>query len=111
MPSDECGAWPSSAGPTQVYPGKRVLANATGHPVHGGGLPFLSGSLTTPLTGALGRQDLLTMATCMAGFFGLAAIASITLRDATAHYDMNDSPTTMAINEHPGHTVEPAAAA
>ncbi len=49
----------------------------------GGGLPFLSGSLTTPLTGAFGHQTVFTMATCMATFFALAATAAVVLRSAT----------------------------
>jgi DHA1 family bicyclomycin/chloramphenicol resistance-like MFS transporter len=39
-----------------------------------GGSPFLAGSLTAPLTGCLGTQTLLTMATGMGAFIGTAAL-------------------------------------
>jgi len=40
-----------------------------------GGLPFLSGAASTPLTGLLGRQTVLTMAGCSSAFFALAILA------------------------------------
>lgn len=46
----------------------------------GGGLPFLAGSLTTPLTGFLRAESVLAMSAGMAIFFGCAAIAAIGLR-------------------------------
>jgi MFS transporter, DHA1 family, multidrug resistance protein len=46
----------------------------------GGGLPFLAGALTTPLTGALGSETLMTMASCMVVLFVLAAVAGVVLR-------------------------------
>jgi DHA1 family bicyclomycin/chloramphenicol resistance-like MFS transporter len=45
-----------------------------------GGLPFFVGALTTPTTGLLGSQTVLTMAGCTAGFFTLAALAAWRLR-------------------------------
>lgn len=45
-----------------------------------GGLPFLVGALTTPTTGLLGSQTVLTMAGCTAGFFAAAAVAAVRLR-------------------------------
>ncbi len=47
----------------------------------GGGLPFLAGAATTPLTGALGSQTVLTMASCMVVPF--LAAAAIWCRHAT----------------------------
>jgi DHA1 family bicyclomycin/chloramphenicol resistance-like MFS transporter len=46
----------------------------------GGGLPFMTGACTTPLTGALGSQTVLMMVTGMAVPFTLAAVAAISLR-------------------------------
>jgi MFS transporter, DHA1 family, multidrug resistance protein len=43
----------------------------------GGGLPFLAGSLTLPLTGLLGTQTVLAMAGGMAAFFTVAAALAI----------------------------------
>ena len=45
-----------------------------------GGLPFFVGALTTPTTGLLGSQTVLTMAGCTAGFFAAAAVAAWRLR-------------------------------
>lgn len=42
-----------------------------------GGLPFLAGSLTTPLTGLLGSQTMLAMAIAMGGFFLLAVLVAV----------------------------------
>ncbi len=74
----------------------------------GGGLPFLSGSLTTPLTGALGHQTVFTMATCMAIFFALAATAACALRDATPADDADVTAEPKALREV---TPDPAMAA
>ena len=74
----------------------------------GGGLPFLSGSLTTPLTGALGHQTVFTMATCMAIFFALAATAACALRDATPADDEDVTAEPKALR---GVTPDPAMAA
>lgn len=49
----------------------------------GGGLPFLAGAATTPLTGALGSQTVLTMASCMVLPFLLAATAAVVFRHNT----------------------------
>lgn len=45
-----------------------------------GGLPYLVGAATTPLTGYLGSETVFVMAAGMAVFFALAAIASIAFR-------------------------------
>ena len=49
----------------------------------GGGIPFFSGALTTPLTGLLGSQTVLTMASCTVGFYALAAAAAWRFRRLT----------------------------
>ncbi|MEU4689048.1 multidrug effflux MFS transporter [Actinoplanes sp. NPDC023714] len=49
----------------------------------GGGLPFLAGALTTPLTGAFGSQTVLVMASCMVVAFSLAACLAIASRRFT----------------------------
>lgn len=60
--------------------GRRLSGTAS---ALGGGLPFLTGSLTTPLTGAFGSQTVLTMACCMIVPFTLAAVLAIALRGAS----------------------------
>jgi DHA1 family bicyclomycin/chloramphenicol resistance-like MFS transporter len=78
----------------------------------GGGLPFLSGSLTTPMTGALGHQTVFTMATCMALFFALAATAATWLRSATPAIDEDPATVTgMTTRVSPHAQTERAAAA
>jgi DHA1 family bicyclomycin/chloramphenicol resistance-like MFS transporter len=42
-----------------------------------GGLPFLAGALTTPLTGLLGAQTVFAMAVGMGAFFLLAVLAAL----------------------------------
>jgi len=42
-----------------------------------GGLPFLAGALTTPLTGLLGAQTVLAMAIGMSAFFALAIVLAV----------------------------------
>lgn len=49
-----------------------------------GGLPYLVGAATTPLTGYLGSETVLAMATGMAVCFLLAALTSLALRRNTA---------------------------
>lgn len=61
------------------YAGRRFSGTAS---ALGGGLPFLVGAATTPLTGALGSQTVLTMATCMVVPFLFAATAAYLLRGA-----------------------------
>ncbi|GAA1924615.1 multidrug effflux MFS transporter [Nocardioides marmoribigeumensis] len=43
----------------------------------GGGLPFLAGALTTPLTGVVGVQTVPVMASGMAFFFAAAAVTAV----------------------------------
>jgi MFS transporter len=57
--------------------GRRLSGTAS---ALGGGLPFMTGASTTPLTGAFGSQTVLMMATCMAVPFALAAVAAVSLR-------------------------------
>ena len=57
--------------------GRRLSGTAS---ALGGGLPFMTGASTTPLTGAFGSQTVLMMATCMAVPFALAAVAAASLR-------------------------------
>jgi DHA1 family bicyclomycin/chloramphenicol resistance-like MFS transporter len=42
-----------------------------------GGLPFLAGALTTPLTGVLGAQTVLAMSVGMGAFFLLAVVLAV----------------------------------
>jgi DHA1 family bicyclomycin/chloramphenicol resistance-like MFS transporter len=49
-----------------------------------GGLPYIVGSATTPLTGWFGAETVLVMGVGMAVFFTLAAIASFALRRSIA---------------------------
>ena len=41
-----------------------------------GGLPFMVGAATTPLTGLLGHQTVLTLAGCSSAFFALALLVT-----------------------------------
>ena len=66
------------------YAGRRAAGTAS---ALGGGLPFLAGALTTPLTGLLGSETVSTMATCMVVFFALAAVAAVVGRGATLDPD------------------------
>jgi MFS transporter, DHA1 family, multidrug resistance protein len=70
---------PSNGGITQ-YAGRRAAGTAS---ALGGGLPFLAGALTTPLTGFIGNESVLVMASCMIFFFAAAAIVGVVLRRAT----------------------------
>ena len=47
-----------------------------------GGLPFFVGALTTPTTGLLGSQTVLTMAGCTAGFFAARGRRGVAAADA-----------------------------
>jgi DHA1 family bicyclomycin/chloramphenicol resistance-like MFS transporter len=49
----------------------------------GGGLPFLAGALTTPLTGVFGSQTVLVMSSCMVVAFSLAAALAVASRRFT----------------------------
>lgn len=66
------------------HAGRRAAGTAS---ALGGGLPFLAGALTTPLTGLLGRQTVGAMATCMVVFFVLAALAAVLGRGTTLDPD------------------------
>ena len=70
---------PASTSITQAA-GRRSAGTAA---ALGGGIPFLSGALTTPLTGLLGSQTVLTMATCTVGFYALAVAAAWRFRRLT----------------------------
>ncbi|MBB2947375.1 DHA1 family bicyclomycin/chloramphenicol resistance-like MFS transporter [Actinoplanes lutulentus] len=83
------GMYLPSNGAIAQFAGRRAAGTAS---AFGGGLPFLAGALTTPLTGLLGSQTVLTMASCMAFFFTCAAVASIVLRKNTL--DPDNSPVT-----------------
>ena len=74
---------PANAAITQ-HAGRRAAGTAS---AFGGGLPFLAGALTTPLTGLIGDQTVLTMAAGMALFFAAAAVAFAVLRSATLDPD------------------------
>jgi MFS transporter, DHA1 family, multidrug resistance protein len=70
---------PASTAITQAA-GRRSAGTAA---ALGGGIPFLSGALTTPLTGLLGSQTVLTLASCTAGFYALAVAAAWRSRHLT----------------------------
>ena len=70
---------PASTSITQAA-GRRSAGTAA---ALGGGIPFFSGALTTPLTGLLGSQTVLTMASCTVGFYALAAAAAWRFRRLT----------------------------
>jgi DHA1 family bicyclomycin/chloramphenicol resistance-like MFS transporter len=86
-----------TAGLGMFFPANPAIAQQAGRRFSGtasalsGGLPLLVGSMTTPLTGALGSQTVLTMATLMAVFFALAAISAVVLRHATPGPDDIDA--------------------
>ena len=63
---------PSSTVITQAA-GRRLAGTAA---ALGGGVPFLVGSLTTPLTGLLGSQTVLTMSASTACFYALALLVA-----------------------------------
>lgn len=87
-----------TAGLGMYFPANASIAQQAGRRYAGtasalsGGLPFLVGALTTPLTGALGGETVLTMATYMVVFFGLAAIWAVLLRDGSSVYDDETGP-------------------
>jgi MFS transporter, DHA1 family, multidrug resistance protein len=66
------------------HAGRRYAGTAS---ALGGGLPYLVGSLTTPLTGVFGSETVMTMAMLMVLFFALAAISAIWLRGAAAQLE------------------------
>jgi DHA1 family bicyclomycin/chloramphenicol resistance-like MFS transporter len=70
---------PASTSITQAA-GRRSAGTAA---ALGGGIPFFSGALTTPLTGLLGSQTVLTMASCTVGFYALAVAAAWRFRRLT----------------------------
>ena len=70
---------PASTSITQAA-GRRSAGTAA---ALGGGIPFLSGALTTPLTGLLGSQTVLTMSSCTVGFYTLAVAAAWRFRHLT----------------------------
>jgi MFS transporter, DHA1 family, multidrug resistance protein len=82
-----------TAGLGMYFPANTAIAQQAGRryagtaSALGGGLPYLVGSLTTPLTGVFGSETVMTMATLMVLFFALAAIAAVRLRGATAHLE------------------------
>lgn len=60
---------PSNSSIVQIL-GRRCGGTAS---ALGGGLPFLTGALMTPLTGLLGQQSVMLMSAAMSGFFAVAA--------------------------------------
>lgn len=70
---------PASTAITQAA-GRRSAGTAA---ALGGGIPFFCGALTTPLTGLLGSQTVLTMATGTVTFYALAAAAAWRFRHLT----------------------------
>jgi MFS transporter, DHA1 family, multidrug resistance protein len=79
-----------TAGLGMYLPANSAIAQQAGRRFAGtasalsGGLPFLVGSLTTPLTGVLSSETVMTMALLMMVFFALAAAAAFWLRAAPA---------------------------
>jgi MFS transporter, DHA1 family, multidrug resistance protein len=74
---------PANSSITQAA-GRRYAGTAS---ALGGGIPFLAGACTTPLTGLIGTQSVRTMATAMFVFFALAAAVAV----ATRRYSDHDS--------------------
>lgn len=64
---------PANSSITQAA-GRRYAGTAS---ALGGGVPFLIGSCTTPLTGLIGTESVRTMATAMVAFFAAAATAAV----------------------------------
>jgi DHA1 family bicyclomycin/chloramphenicol resistance-like MFS transporter len=91
-----------TAGLGMFFPANTAIAQQAGRRFSGtasalsGGLPLLVGSMTTPLTGALGSQTVLTMATLMTAFFALAAVSAIWLRQAAPGPDDIDADSAMS---------------
>ena len=75
------------------YAGRRAAGTAS---ALGGGLPFLAGAVTTPLTGLLGHQTVAVMATLMVVFFALAVVAAVLGRRATVAPGAEDDEVTAA---------------
>jgi DHA1 family bicyclomycin/chloramphenicol resistance-like MFS transporter len=73
------------------FPSNSAIAQREGRRYAGtasalsGGLPFLTGSMTTPLTGLLGSQTVLVMAVSMGAFFALASVAAATVARTNRH--------------------------
>lgn len=82
-----------TAGLGMYLPSNAAIAQAAGRrsagtaSALGGGLPFLAGSVTSPLTGLLGHETLLTMASCMVVLFLLAAVTAVATRRFTVAED------------------------
>ena len=64
---------PANSSITQAA-GRRYAGTAS---ALGGGVPFLVGSCTTPLTGLIGTESVRTMATAMFAFFAVAATTAV----------------------------------
>jgi MFS transporter, DHA1 family, multidrug resistance protein len=64
---------PANSSITQAA-GRRYAGTAS---ALGGGIPFLVGSCTTPVTGLIGTESVRTMATAMFAFFAVAAITAV----------------------------------
>jgi DHA1 family bicyclomycin/chloramphenicol resistance-like MFS transporter len=71
---------PSNSSIVQIL-GRRYGGTAS---ALGGGLPFLAGALMTPLTGLLGQQSVVAMSAAMFGFFAVAALGAVLMRQAYA---------------------------
>jgi DHA1 family bicyclomycin/chloramphenicol resistance-like MFS transporter len=71
---------PSNSSIVQIL-GRRYGGTAS---ALGGGLPFLAGALMTPLTGVLGQQSVMAMSSAMFGFFAVAALGAVWMRQAYA---------------------------
>ncbi|MHA3703461.1 multidrug effflux MFS transporter [Jatrophihabitans sp. YIM 134969] len=103
--------YPSNATIVQ-HAGRRAAGTAS---ALGGGLPFLAGAFTTPLTGLLGHQTVMTMAACMIVFFVLAAVVAVLGRGTTLDPDAQDpdaqNPTSETIPAPPRVATTTAAAA
>ena len=72
--------FPSNSSIVQIL-GRRYGGTAS---ALGGGLPFLAGARMTPLTGLLGQQSVMAMSTAMFGFFAVAALCAVLMRQAYA---------------------------
>ncbi|BBH69953.1 Bcr/CflA family drug resistance efflux transporter [Actinoplanes sp. OR16] len=94
-----CALAAMTAGLGMYLPSNAAIAQNAGRRLPGtasalgGGLPFLAGALTTPLTGTFGSQTVLVMASCMVVAFSLAACLSIASRRFTLEPGDEEPPT------------------
>jgi MFS transporter, DHA1 family, multidrug resistance protein len=78
--------FPSNASIVQLL-GRRYGGTAS---ALGGGLPFLTGAVMTPLTGVLGQQSVMAMSAAMVCFFMVAGVGAVLMQRAYARDDSSE---------------------